>query len=133
MVKTIIGGVDIQQYITSYRVDNPPVYGNNSFTNITGIEVQDKLGDKVTLNITLGDVPNAVALQLAKVLQSDSISVSYTTPVPAAGQFKKTSYTADCADADPEESDYDVTDDILWDISVGLESVDYAAPGSDSL
>lgn len=133
MVKTIIGGIDVQQYITSYRVDNPPVYVNNSFTDITGVEVQDKLGDKVTLSLTLEDVPNTEALQLAEVLQADSISVSYTTPVPAAGQFKKTAYTADCSDADPDETDYNETDGILWDINVTLESIDYAASGSDSL
>lgn len=133
MVKTIIGGVDVQAWTTAYRIDNPPVYGNNSFTDITGIDVLDKLGDKVTLQLSLADVPTDIALQLATAMQADSISVSYTTPVPAAGLFKKVSYNVVCSDADPEQTDYDYTDGIKWDIDINLESIDYAASCSDSL
>lgn len=132
MIKTTIGGMDVQQWITSYRIDNPPVYGNNSFTDITGQEVTDKLGDKVILYISMQDIPHDKALQLAKILQADSVTVDYTTPIAAVGEFKKTAYTSSCEDADPD-ADYDDTSNITWDIDVTLESIVYAAASGDSL
>lgn len=133
MVKTLIGGIDVAPYILEYRIENPPVYGGNSFTDIGGAEVQDKLGDKVILHLSMADIPHAVAEQIAAALQADSISVSYTTPVPAAGVFKKTSYNAVCCDADPDETDTSVTDDVKWEIDVTLESTVYAASSGGGL
>ena len=125
MVKTIIGGIDVQKWITNYRVDNPPIYGNNGFVDISGVEIQDKLGDKITIQISMADIPTPIAVQLATILQADSIPVDYTTPAPASNIFKKTSYSTVCCDANPDESDYEITDGILWEIDVTLESLDY--------
>ncbi len=134
MVKTLIDGIGVQEWITDYAVDNPPVYGNNSFVDAsTGIEIQDKIGDKVILNITLEDMPTPVALQVAEALQKESVLVDYTTPVPKAGLFRKTAYKASCSDANSFETDYSITDGIKWDISVTLESVDYAVTDSSGL
>lgn len=133
MVRTIIGGVEVQPYITDYKISITPVYGDNSFVDINGVEVQDKLGDKTEINLILEEIPHAVALQLATVLQADSIEVTYTTPAPAVKMFKKTSYAAICTDSDPCETDYDVTDEIKWEISLSLESTEYTAADGDRL
>ena len=122
MVKTVIGGLAVQDWIEEYKLDISPVYGGNGFTDINGEEVQDRLGDKITLRLSLGAVPHPAAAQLAGILNKDSVEVEYTTPAPAVSSFKKTSYSAVCYDADPDETDYDVTDGIKWDIDVTLES-----------
>ncbi|MGN1137079.1 MAG: hypothetical protein ACI4SF_12780 [Oscillospiraceae bacterium] len=132
MVKTVIGGVDVQKWIEEYKIDISPVYGGNSFTDVNGEEVQDYLGDKVTLRLSLGAVPHPVAEQLAEILNAESVEVEYTTPAPAVSKFKKMSYSAVCSDADPDEVDYDITDCIEWDIDVTLESTE-AASGGDRL
>jgi hypothetical protein len=129
MVKTIIGGVDVQKWIEEYKIDISPVYGGNGFTDVNGEEVQDYLGDKITLRLSLGEVPHPAATQLADILNTDSVEVEYTTPAPAVSKFKKTAYSAVCYDADPDEEDYDVTDGIKWDIDVTLESVSTADSG----
>lgn len=125
MIKTVIGGIEVQDWITDYRVENPAIYGNQKFTDINGVEIQEKRGDKVILTISMADVPTPTAVQLATVLQQKSIAVDYTTPAPASNKFKKTKYYAACSDGDPDEPDYNATDDVLWDIDVTLESTDF--------
>lgn len=132
MVKTVIGGIAVQGWITDggYNVDIEPVYGENSFTDVnSGAQVLDKLGDKITLSLSLGGVPHSTAIRLAEILAADSVDVAYTTPAPAVGSFKKTSYRAVCSDSDPDETDFEITDGIEWDIDVTLESTEYAGSG----
>ncbi|MGN0610048.1 MAG: hypothetical protein ACI4J6_12635 [Oscillospiraceae bacterium] len=132
MVKTTIGGIEVQDFIMDggYTISIEPVYGDNSFKDVnSGAEVLDKLGDKITLNLSLEGVPHSIAAQLAEILTADSVEVEYTTPAPAVSNFKKTGYRADCSDSDPDETDPDVTDGVEWDIDVTLESVEYADNG----
>lgn len=132
MVKTVIGGVDVQKWLEEYKIDVSPVYGGNSFTDVNGEEVQDYLGDRITLSLSLGAVPHPVAAQLAEILNNDSVEVEYTTPAPAVSKFKKTAYSAVCSNADPDTADFDDTNGIEWDIDVTLESTE-AASGGDRL
>ena len=132
MVKTVIGGLAVQDWIEDYKLDISPVHGGNGFTDVNGEEVQDRLGDKITLHLSLGAVPHTLAAQLAEILNKDSVEVEYTTPAPAVSKFKKTAYSAVCSDSDPDETDPDVTDGIEWDIDVTLESTE-AASGGDRL
>lgn len=128
MVKTIIGGMEIQQWIKSYGCQCPPVTGNNGFYDIKGDYVPDKKGDEVLLDIVLEDVPTPVSEALAKKLEAPSVEVDYTTPVPKHDVFYKTSYSADCDDADPDQYDFDVTDGILWTIRLSLRSAGLLVP-----
>ena len=132
MVKTIVGGIAVQDFIEEYKIDISPVHGDNSFTDINGEEVEDYLGDRITLNLSLGGVPHTLAAQLAEILNNDSVEVEYTTPAPAVSKFKKTAYSAVCSNADPDTADFDDTGGIEWDISVTLESTE-AASGGDRL
>lgn len=128
MVKTIIGGMEIQQWITSYSCQCPPVTGNNGFHDINGDYISDKKGDEVLLDIVLEDVPTPDSVRLAEILESPSVEVDYTTPVPKHDAFYKTSYSADCDDADPDEYDFDITDGILWTIRLSLRSAGLLVP-----
>ena len=101
-------------------------------TIVGGLAVQDYLGDKITLSLSLGGVPHDTAAQLAEILNAESVTVEYTTPAPAVSKFKKTAYSATCSNAAPDTADYDDTDGIEWDISVTLESTE-AASGGDRL
>lgn len=130
MVKTDIGGLAIQDWIEDYKIDISPIYGDNSFTDINGEEVQDYLGDKITLALTLGAVPHNTAAQLADILNAESVTVEYTTPAPAVSKFKKTAYSAVCSNADPDTADFDDTGSIEWDINVTLESTEAASGGN---
>ena len=129
MVKTIVGGLAVQNWIEDYKIDISPIYSDNSFTDINGEEVQDYLGDKITLALTLGAVPHNTAAQLAEILNAETVTVEYTTPAPAVSKFKKTAYSAVCSNADPDTADFDDTGGIEWDISVTLESTEAAAGG----
>lgn len=122
MVKTVIGGIDVQKYITRYSCQCSPVNGNNYFHDINGEYFSDRLGDEVSLNITLEEVPTPLSVQLAEVLEAESVTVDYTTPVPKQDKFIKTSYNAECDDADPDTADCDITDGIIWIIQLSLRS-----------
>lgn len=128
MVKTIIGGMEIQQWIKSYSCQCPPVTGNNGFYDINGDYISDKKGDEILLDIVLEDVPTPISEALAKKLEAPSVEVDYTTPVPKHDAFYKTSYSADCDDADPDQYDFDVTDGILWTIRLSLRSAGLLVP-----
>lgn len=128
MVKTIIGGMEIQNWITSYSCQCPPVTGNNGFFDIGGDYVPDKKGDEVLLDIVLEDVPTPVSMALAQTLEAPTVEVDYTTPVPGHGAFYKTFYSADCEDADPDEYDFEITDGILWTIRLSLRSAGLLSP-----
>lgn len=128
MVKTIIGGMEIQQWIKSYSCQCPPVTGNNGFHDINGDYISDKKGDEVLLDIVLEDVPTPDSMRLAEILEAPSVEVDYTTPVPKHDAFYKTSYSADCDDADPDEYDFDITDGILWTIRLSLRSAGLLLP-----
>lgn len=128
MVKTIIGGMEIQQWIKSYSCQCPPVTGNNGFHDINGDYISDKKGDEVLLDIVLEDVPTPDSMRLAEILEAPSVEVDYTTPVPKHDAFYKTSYSADCDDADPDEYDFDITDGILWTIRLSLRSAGLLVP-----
>lgn len=129
MVKTVIGGLAVQDWIEDYKIDISPIYGDNSFTDVNGEEVQDYLGDRITLALSLGAVPHNTAAQLAEILNTESVTVEYTTPAPAVSKFKKTAYSAVCSNADPDTADFDDTGGIEWDINVTLESTEAAAGG----
>jgi len=128
VVKTIIGGMEIQQWIKSYSCQCPPVTGNNGFHDINGDYISDKKGDEVLLDIVLEDVPTPDSVRLAEILEAPSVEVDYTTPVPKHDAFYKTSYSADCDDADPDEYDFDITDGILWTIRLSLRSAGLLVP-----
>lgn len=132
MIKTKIGSLAVQDWVEDYKVDISPVYGDNSFTDINGEEIQDYLGDRITLSLSLGGVPHDTAVQLANILNAESVTVEYTTPAPAVSKFKKSAYSATCSNADPDTTDFDDTDGIEWDINVTLESTE-AASGGDRL
>ena len=129
MVKTIIGGVDVQEYTTAYEVKNPAVVGGNSFQSVTGNFIPGIVGNEVTLDITLEAVPTPISLQLAEVMEGESIMVDYTTPVPRRSRFYKVYYDAECEDADPENRDFDATEDILWNIKLSLRSAESGNSG----
>ncbi|MCH5192991.1 MAG: hypothetical protein J1F11_03450 [Oscillospiraceae bacterium] len=129
MVKTIIGGVDVQEYTTSYAIKSPPITGGNSFQSVTGNYISGIIGSEVTLDIKLEAVPTPVSMALAKALEGESVMVDYTTPVPARNRFYKVSYDAECEDADPGNKDFDITDGILWNISLSLRSAEAADKG----
>lgn len=128
MVKTIIGGMEIQQWIKSYSCQCPPVTGNNGFHDINGDYISDKKGDEVLLDIVLEDVPTPDSMRLAEILEAPSVEVDYTTPVPKHDAFYKTSYSAECCDADPDQYDFDITDGILWTIRLSLRSAGLLLP-----
>lgn len=130
MVKTIIGGVDVQEKITEYSCDFLPEFSDNGFKSVTGKRINKKTGDNVVLNIRLEEVPTSMSLALASALEADEVVVDYTTPLPGRQKFYKTSYRAECEDADPDNSDLADTDGILWNISLSLHSV---ALGGDGL
>lgn len=129
MVKTIIGGVDVQEYTTAYAIKSPSLMGDNSFQSVTGKYISGIIGSEVTLDITLEAVPTPISLQLAKALEEESVVVDYTTPVPARSRFYKVSYDAECEDADPDNENFDNTDGILWNIKLSLRSVESANSG----
>lgn len=133
MVKTIIGGVNVQEYITEYSCDFLPEFSNNDFKTVNGKHINKKMGDNVVLNIRLEEVPTNISLALASALEADEVYVDYTTPLPRRQKFYKTSYRAECDDADPDNTDFTETDGILWNISLTLHSVDIAADGGDGL
>lgn len=128
MVKTIIGGVAVQEYITAYSCNCPPVNGNNGFYDINGNYVSDKKGDEVLLDITLEGVPTKVSKQLASAVAGKSVEVDYTTPVPSHGTFYKTDYNAVCDNADPDNPDYDDDSGIEWNIHISLRSAEIISP-----
>ena len=130
MVKTIIGGVDVQEYTTAYSLKNPAVMGENSFTSVTGKKISGIVGNEVILDITLEAVPTAVSMQLAQALEGESVVVDYTTPVPARSRFYKVSYDAECEDADPDNEDFSITDNILWNIKLSLRSAEASGTGA---
>ena len=129
MVKTIIGGVDVQEYITEYAIKNPLIMGNNSFQSVTGNYIYDIVGSEVTLDIVLEGVPTPVSMQLSAVLEGESVEVEYTTAVPTKKKFYKVSYDAECEYADPNNKDYEDTDGILWNIKLSLRSAEAADEG----
>lgn len=134
MVKTVIGGVDVQAYTVEYSCDCPPVFSNNEFRAANGKQIHKKIGDNVTINIRLEEVPTNVSLELAAALEADEVEVDYTSPIPRRQMFYKTSYYADCEDADPDNTDFEDTDGILWNITLTLQSVSAsAAYGGDGL
>ncbi|MBP1560362.1 MAG: hypothetical protein J6C96_03855 [Oscillospiraceae bacterium] len=125
MVKTTIGGVDVQEYIEKYVCQCPPVNGNNGFFDINGEYIPDKKGDEVLISIRLIDVPTPVSEKLAEALSADTVEVDYTTPVPRHDVFYKVDYSAECEDADPDNTDFDETSEILWNIDFSLRSAGY--------
>lgn len=120
--------MEIQKWIKSYSCQCPPVTGNNGFYDINGDYVADKKGDEVLLDIVLEDVPTPVSVALAEKLEAPSVEVDYTTPVPKHDAFYKTSYSADCDDADPDRHDFEITDGILWTIRLSLRSAGLLVP-----
>lgn len=128
MVKTIIGGINVEQWCTRYSLSNPPVNGNNGFYDYEGNWVPDKKGDETLIEITLEEVPTPDSIRLAEVLEADTVEVDYTTPVPKHDTFYKTAYSADCDDADPENSDPEITDGIIWTINISLRSAGLIVP-----
>lgn len=120
--------MEIQKWIKSYSCQCPPVTGNNGFHDINGDYISDKKGDEVLLDLILEEVPTPDSVQLAKILEASSVEVDYTTPVPKHDTFYKTSYSADCEDADPDQYDFEITDGILWTIRLSLRSAGLLTP-----
>lgn len=129
MVKTIIGGIDVQEYITRYSISSPPIMNDNAFRSANDEYVTGITGSEVTLKITLEAVPTPVSMKLAEVMNEANFIVDYTTPVPRRNKFHKVLYDAECEDADPDNENYNVTDGILWNIKLSLRSVESNTSG----
>ena len=128
MVKLTIGGIDIKNYITNYSCKCSPVNGSNGFYDLHGNYISDRQGDEIFIDVTLEGVPTPVSVALAAALAGDSVEVDHTVPFAGHGKFYKTTYTAQCENADPGNTDYDDTDNIEWTVQISLSSAGLVSP-----
>lgn len=127
MIKLIIGGVNVGASVDKYGVDYPTVKGNNSMATYSGEQVEDTLGRRIVLSIGLGDVPNAIATSLMAAINSESIAVTYSAPMPVQNTFKCTSSSIDVSDSTPDEV---IDTNTTWDITLTLESTSLVTQGN---
>lgn len=128
MIQIKIGNLEISGYITNYNIAVSPVDGGNTFEDINGNIISDIRGYKTTISCNLEKVPHNIAQSIAALTSSEN-EVTYTTPAELSGRFRFTKYTASPKNGDPRQKNPLITDNITWNISLTLESVNYGTGG----
>lgn len=90
-----IGNINILPWVSDYKIDLIPQYGNNKFICENGDEVDDYKGDKVTVSFSLRRVPIDMAEKISAVLEGSPFSCTVPAPVDISMKFMKTSYHAE--------------------------------------
>lgn len=90
-----IGNINILPWLTEYKLDLIPQYGNDAFTCVNGDDVKDYKGDKVTVSFSLRRVPNDIAKKISAVLDGSAFSCTASAPVDINTTFTKNSYHAE--------------------------------------
>ena len=124
MIELQIGGCAVGQYITDggYNFSSSIVKDSkNAFTDINGTDHTPILGRRIKLDVRLIDVPMVTAKALEGTIRADIIKLQYSAPSSGADDFRCTSFTCDCSDADPDSSG---DGNSLWDISASFESAE---------
>lgn len=105
------GAIDVSDYVeVGYNVSTQQLV-SNQWTGINGSEHQTVLGKKYTLSCELGHVPSTTASSICTLLESASVSMTFSSPVTTTATFIAPSYTATL-----------ITETGLWDISINATS-----------
>ena len=114
-----IGGVDLIPYLESdYRIERTPQYGAESFTDINGVTISDYLGDRISVTVSLRNVPAAKAAAIEKAVNSEKFDMTLSSPAEISAEFRKTQYRAAAR-----------SKAMLWDIDLSMESVSLTGGG----
>lgn len=132
MVKLVIGGIDVSEYVTeNYKINRTPnndtSSSGNTFENWDGtivypdggVRTSDEIPPfKTTVSAELSRIPDDIASDIAYAT-SDTVDVTYSTPDENAGTFTCTNYSAEV-----DENDFDTEEDRVktWKINLTLES-----------
>ena len=130
MISLVIGGCAVGEYIADggYSFSSSIVKDSkNAFTDINGKDRTPVLGRRVKLDVRLTDVPKVTAEAVGKEIRKDVVSLSYSAPSAEAKDFRCTSFSCDCSDADP---DGETDGNSLWDISASFESAELVTADS---
>ncbi len=142
MVKLVIGGIDVSEYVTdNYKINRTPnnyaanAAGGNTFENWDGTVIyldgtvrtaKEIPPFKTTVSAELEDVPDGIASAVARATGGtpNTVSLVYSTPDESAGPFTCTNYSAEV-----DENDFDTEEDRVktWKINLTLESAESAA------
>lgn len=126
MVKLIINGERVQQYLTGYKMSiQNEIDDANSFEPVEGAEHVSVKGQRVYLALTLEDVPSDVAAALYDGIRRNSFTVSYTTFTTALREFRLDDRAAaDISDSVPDDADFDASiREMTWGVTLSLVSV----------
>ena len=108
-----IGGIDVSKYVEiGYKIDTEPVY-DTSFENMLKQDMAELIGCKVSISANLGLVPATVAKQILTVCDTDSLAVTYATPVEYSATFKRPKVTSELITEDNGGE---------WDISISMST-----------
>lgn len=129
-INLIIGGVDFSEYVekedySCIRKDVIP----KTFTNYDGLVIAPRSGYYYELSVQFSELPEDVASSLAKCLDSDTISVTFTDLLSAAEDGTTTAYFNRPAEIGGSIA-AETSDGDLWDMKVSLTSVVTAVSGS---
>lgn len=108
-----ISGIDVSEYVESgYKIDSDPVY-DTPFENMLKQDMAELIGCKVSISANLGLVPSSIAKQILCACDTDSLSVTYATPVEYSATFKRPKVTSEL-----------ITEDNggVWDISISMNT-----------
>ena len=117
-----IGTIDVSDYVLDgYAVKTQPVYDSTTFTNMLGTEVKTLIGKTVAISANLGEVPDETAQKIFAVCETNSLSVTYASPVTYTATFKRPTVEAILV--------LDTETERLWDISISMETGTIALDG----
>ena len=87
-------GINLVPFLTEYSLQLSPQTGGNSFTDINGETVSDRLGDKLSISFSLRHTVEETAQMISAAVNSGEIDVICSAPSQISTQCRVVSYKA---------------------------------------
>lgn len=94
MTTFIFDDINLVPFLTEYNLQLSPQTGDNSFTDINGETVSDRLGDKLSVSFSLRRVDGTTAISISNAVNSGEVDVICSAPSQISTRCRVVSYKA---------------------------------------
>lgn len=88
MIQFSLNNINVSDNVSDYKFSSSPVTEGNSFVTANGEEVNNIIGYKYQLNISLAQLDTELAEEIIEALNSEQVTISSNTGMIANGTYK---------------------------------------------
>lgn len=88
MIQFSLNNINVSDNVSDYKFSSSPMTEGNSFVTANGEEVNNIIGYKYQLNISLAQLDTELAEEIIEALNSEQVTISSNAGTIASGTYK---------------------------------------------